>query len=61
MKKLILFLIMSMFLVSLTSASISNLGKFKLGECVDLPQTCPDCTYNNISTITIVYYNNVIK
>ena len=51
MKKLMLLLIMGIFLISLTSASISDLKVQKQGECVDLPQTCPDCTYNNISRV----------
>ena len=52
MKKLLLTLIISIFLISLASAAISDLGDFKRFDCVELPQTCPDCTYNNISKIT---------
>lgn len=52
MKKILLTLILSLFLISLASAAISDLGDFKRFECIDLPQTCPDCTYNNISKIT---------
>ncbi|HEB46965.1 MAG TPA: hypothetical protein ENI22_00665 [Candidatus Pacearchaeota archaeon] len=51
MKKLMLLLIAGMFLISFTSAAISNSGTFKQGECVELIQTCPDCTYNNISRV----------
>lgn len=53
MKKLLLTLILSLFLISLASAAISDLGDFKRFDCVELPQTCPDCTYNNISKITV--------
>lgn len=53
MKKLLLTLIISIFLISLASAAISELGDFKRFDCVELPQTCPDCTYNNISKITV--------
>lgn len=52
MKKIFLTLILGMFLISLTSASISDLGVFKLNECVKLIQTCSDCTYNNITGIS---------
>ena len=52
MKKLLLTLILSIFLISIASAAISDLGNFKRFDCVNLPQTCPDCTYNNISKIT---------
>jgi hypothetical protein len=40
----------------LVSASIGNLGTFQKGECVNLLQTCADCTYNNISSV--VYPNS---
>lgn len=36
----------------LASASIPNLGTFKQYSCVNLLQTCSDCTYNNISSVT---------
>jgi len=42
------FLLLS---VNMASASIGNLGTFKLNECISLPQTCADCTYNNISSV----------
>ncbi len=51
MKKILLTLIISLFLISLATAAISDLGDFKRFDCVNLPQTCPDCTYNNISRI----------
>jgi len=52
MKKLLLTIILGIFLISLANAAIPDLGNFKRFECIDLPQTCPDCTYNNISKIT---------
>ena len=53
MKKIILLtIIIGIFLISFTSAAISRLPEpVKMNDCVRLPQTCPDCTYNNISTI----------
>ena len=56
MKKLMLLLIAGMFLISLTSASISNLRSQEQGNCVELIQNCPDCTYNNISRV--IYPNS---
>lgn len=53
MKKIFITLVLSVFLISLTSAAISDLGTFKQGECINLPQTCPDCSYNNISRIIV--------
>lgn len=52
MKRLIVFLLMSMAIISLASASQPSLpDPVQAGECVSLPQTCTSCTYNNITTI----------
>lgn len=56
MRKILLILILGMFLISLVSASILHLGTFKQNECIDLPQSCTTCTYNNISKI--IYPNS---
>lgn len=53
MRNVVLFLLMGIFLISLTSASIEYLGTFKQGDCINLLQTCSDCTYNNISRIIV--------
>ena len=42
------FLLLS---VNMVSASIGNLGTFKVNSCITLLQTCADCTYNNISSV----------
>lgn len=56
MKKiLIAFVFLS--LISLASAS-SNLGTFKSGECVDIYQSCDNCTYVNLTSIT--YPNSTV-
>lgn len=60
MKKLLLFLIIGIFLISFVTASISDLGTFKQGSCINIPQTCPDCTYNNISKITMDGESNTV-
>ena len=46
-----IFLILLVALLPMMSASIENLGTFKQGSCVNLLQTCADCTYNNISSV----------
>jgi len=52
MKKIILTLILGILLINLTGATVESLGIFKQGECIELPQTCADCTYNNISSVS---------
>lgn len=44
-------MMMGIFLLSLSSASIENLGTFKQGSSFDLLQTCEDCTQNNITRV----------
>jgi hypothetical protein len=51
MKKLFIFLILGMFLISSVSA-LDNLGTFKQGECIRLVQTCASCSYVNLSSVT---------
>jgi len=55
MKKFGLGIILILFLVNFVSASVSvqSLGTLKKGECIDLPQTCGNCSYVNISSIQI--------
>jgi len=48
-KKLFLFLLIGITLVTLVSAEMENLGIFEKGECIQLKQTCADCTYVNFS------------
>lgn len=58
MKKLLTLLIMSIFLFSLCSAEQQTFGTFKKNECINLIQTCSNCTWVNITTI--VYPNSEI-
>ena len=51
MKKLLLTLVLGIFLLSFTSAQIQSLGTFKLGEDINLIQTCDNCTFNNITSV----------
>lgn len=45
-------LILVIIMISLTSASIEDLGDLKSGNCIQLVQSCATCTYNNITLIT---------
>ena len=51
MNKIILILILGIFFVNFASAEIQTLGTFKSGTDINLTQTCPDCTFNNITYI----------
>ena len=61
MKKVILILILGIFLISLVGAAQQTLGYFKQGDCMQLTQTCGNCTDNNITyvyqTSDAVLYN----
>lgn len=49
MKKLILFIVVAMFLISFTSAV--SIGTFQRNTDVELYQTCNNCTYCNITSV----------
>lgn len=51
MKRIIIALIIGVFLVSLASAEVQTIGTFKQNTCVELLQTCGNCTYSNITSI----------
>lgn len=40
-----------LLLINFASASIGNLGTFKVDSCINLMQACSDCTYNNVSSV----------
>ena len=50
---IVILLAISLFAVN--ASAQTNLPPVKMGECVNLPQTCATCTYNNLS---IVLYPN---
>ena len=50
MKK-IMFLILGIFFLSFASAQIQSLGVFKIGNDINLIQTCDNCTFNNITSV----------
>ena len=54
MKKLLLLILIGIFLISFISAAQQSLGVFKQGgggDCIELIQTCGNCTYNNVSRV----------
>lgn len=50
-----IFLFLSIFLISFAYAGFGydnkNLGTFKLGDDINLIQTCSNCTFNNITSV----------
>lgn len=69
MKNLLLILILGIFLLSLVSAEIDltngGTSAYKKGKCIELQQTCSNCTYVNVTTITypnstLIFINDVM-
>jgi hypothetical protein len=44
--------ILVLFLIGITSAQIESLGIFEQNSCIKLIQTCSNCTYINISSVS---------
>ena len=59
MKKILLILLLGLFLISFTSA-IKTLGPFMRYDCIELIQTCGNCTYNNISMVVRTGENHFV-
>ena len=51
MKKVLLFLILGIFLISIASAEIQTLGVFEQNTDINLIQICGTCTFNNITAV----------
>jgi hypothetical protein len=49
--KYLMLLFIFFLVMGFASASIDYLGSFKQNTCIQLPQGCSDCTYNNISSV----------
>ena len=60
MKKIMLFLFLGLFFLSFVSAEIQTLGTFKLGDDINLIQTCASCTFNNITSVLSPNSNELI-
>ncbi|PLW80759.1 hypothetical protein C0585_00990 [Candidatus Woesearchaeota archaeon] len=52
LNKLFVYLIIGMFLITLASAEVQTLGTFKQGDNVEIQQTCSNCTYVNLQSVT---------
>ena len=51
MKKLLLTSILVIFFLSFASAQIQSLGTVRMGDDINLIQTCDNCTFNNITSV----------
>lgn len=54
--RFILLTLLIVLVFPLISAEVQSLGNFQRGECVRLIQTCPNCTYVNITSV--IYPNS---
>ena len=45
-------IVFGIFMINLAAAEIETLGTFKLNECIELRQSCSNCTYVNITSVT---------
>jgi hypothetical protein len=50
-RQLFLLVFVSLLLIGFVSAEVQSLGTFKQNQCVNVIQTCSNCTYANISSI----------
>lgn len=51
MKKTIIYIILGLILLSSVFAEEQSLGAFKKNTCIDLIQTCADCSYVNFTSV----------
>jgi len=51
-KKILLLVFALVFLISLVNAQQQTLGTFKQYECIELKQTCANCSYVNITRVS---------
>ncbi len=58
--KILLTFVLVIFLIIFVSAGIQTLGTFRLGDDVNLIQTCASCTFNNITSVLDPNGNQVI-
>jgi len=52
MKKIYIFILMAVFLISSVYASVDDLTPVKQNDCITIAQTCATCSYVNISSIS---------
>lgn len=59
--KLIIAVFLSIFLIFFVSSTVVELGDgFKKNECIDLTQTCSNCTYVNLSFVQLPNSTKII-
>ena len=56
--KVLLLMVFCIVLIGNVGAESQTLGTFKQNTCIELAQTCQNCTYNNISRV--LYPNSTI-
>ncbi len=61
MKKQIIILMLVCLLIPIINAEIMTIGTFKQNECINLVQTCSNCTYNNISSVLYPNSTNALN
>ena len=52
MKKILLTLLISIFLLGIVLSAQETLGTYKQNECVDLKQTCSSCSFVNFTRVS---------
>lgn len=52
MKTIIYFLMALLICTTIVSAEVQTLPALKINTCINLPQTCANCTYVNLTKIT---------
>lgn len=60
MKKIILIVFLALFLISFVNAEQQSLGTFKKDSCVNLIQTCSNCSFINITSVVYPNSTNAI-
>jgi len=51
--KIMLIIVMTLMMVITVSASQGSLGTFKQNSCINLLQTCANCSYNKITSVIL--------
>jgi hypothetical protein len=51
MKRIFLFLFLSILLIGIVNAEVQSMPTQKQGECISLEQTCSSCTYVNVDSV----------
>lgn len=60
LQRFFLMVLISFLLLGTVSASVETLGTFKQNDCVNLIQTCSNCSYNKVSSVIAPNSNQAI-